>query len=122
MRLIIANGAPIQDDCPTDVSTKEIKTSPCGLTIGLLFCYFLAAFPSLKVSSHVYGIKHMFTYVIRGVLGLRMLANLTSHSGQLSAFENRGLPKIGKNHKDGLPDLLGPLICTHYSYRDYMHF
>ncbi len=45
--LKISNVAPIQDGCPTDVSTTEMKISQCALTI---LCYFLAAFPSLKVS------------------------------------------------------------------------
>ncbi len=35
-----------------------------GLT---LLCYFLAAFPSLNVSEHVYGIKHMFTYLLKNI-------------------------------------------------------
>ncbi len=29
-----------------------------------IFCYFLAAIPLLKVSEQVYGIKHMFTYLL----------------------------------------------------------
>ncbi len=32
-RLKISNGAPMQDDCPMDVSTTEIKTSRCGLAM-----------------------------------------------------------------------------------------
>ncbi len=35
--LKISNGAPIQDSCPTDVSTTEIKTSRWDLTMVLQF-------------------------------------------------------------------------------------
>ncbi len=30
-----------------------------------ILCYFLAAFPSLKVSLHAYGINHMFTLLFK---------------------------------------------------------
>ncbi len=34
-----------------------------------IFCYFLAATPSLTVSQHVYGIMHMFTLLLLKYLG-----------------------------------------------------
>ncbi len=46
-----SNGAPIQGGCPTDVNTTEIKKVSMWPVNGLtILCYFLAAFPSLKVS------------------------------------------------------------------------